>query len=127
MSIEMSVDPGSWSYEPPGSARFATRCRGFRLAGQILCGPVRGLGEPRDDLVQAALVGLVKAVDRFDPGRGVVFSTFVVPTIMGELRRHFRDKTWPVHVPRRGKDLYTAVGAVVDELDRGAGPVAVGR
>jgi hypothetical protein len=72
-------------------------------------------------LVQAALVGLVKAVDRFDPGRGVVFSTFAVPTIMGELRRHFRDKTWLVHVPRRGKDLYTAVGAVVDELTAALG------
>src|SRR4029450_2588039 len=78
-------------------------------------------GEPRDDLVQAALVGLVKAVDRFDPGRGGGFSTFAVPTILGELRRHFRDKTWPVHVPRRGKDLYMAVGAVVDELTAGVG------
>jgi RNA polymerase sigma-B factor len=78
-------------------------------------------GELRDDLLQAASVGLVKAVDRYDPDRGVVFTTFALPTIMGELRRHFRDRTWSVHVPRRGKDLYTTVAAVVDELTAALG------
>lgn len=73
-------------------------------------------GETRDDLVQVACVGLVHAVDRFDPSRGVAFSTFAVPTIVGELRRHFRDKTWSVHVPRRGKELYQAVGSVIEDL-----------
>jgi RNA polymerase sigma-B factor len=73
-------------------------------------------GEAREDLVQVASVGLVHAVNRFDPGRGVAFSTFAVPTIVGELRRHFRDKTWSVHVPRRGKELYQAVGAVIEDL-----------
>jgi RNA polymerase sigma-B factor len=73
-------------------------------------------GEPREDLVQVAGVGLVHAVNRFDPARGVAFSTFAVPTIVGELRRHFRDKTWSVHVPRRGKELYQAVGAVIEDL-----------
>jgi RNA polymerase sigma-B factor len=89
---------------------------GFAWLARYCAGRFAHRGEPRDDLVQAALVGLVKAVDRFDPGRGVAFTTFAVPTIMGELRRHFRDRTWSVHVPRRGKDLYTAVGMVVDEL-----------
>ncbi len=73
-------------------------------------------GESREDLVQVASVGLVHAVNRFDHTRGVAFSTFAVPTIVGELRRHFRDKTWSVHVPRRGKELYQAVGAVIEDL-----------
>ena len=73
-------------------------------------------GEPLDDLVQVAMVGILKAVERFDPGYGVVFSTFAVPTVVGELRRHFRDKTWSIHVPRRAKELYQTVSGVVDEL-----------
>jgi RNA polymerase sigma-B factor len=73
-------------------------------------------GERGDDLRQVALLGLVKAVDRFDPERGAAFSTFAVPTIVGELRRHFRDKTWSVHVPRRAKELYQTVAGVTDDL-----------
>jgi RNA polymerase sigma-B factor len=75
-----------------------------------------GRGERVEDLLQVALLGLVKAVDRFDPNRGVVFSTFAVPTIAGELRRHFRDKTWPVHVPRRAKDNNVLVADVTGDL-----------
>jgi RNA polymerase sigma-B factor len=75
-------------------------------------------GEPLDDLVQVATVGVLKAVDRFDPDYGVVFTTFAVPTITGELRRHFRDKTWSVHVPRRAKELYQSVSGVAEELSQ---------
>ena len=65
--------------------------------------------EPLDDLVQVARLGLVKASRRFDPMRGVAFTTFAVPTIVGELRRHFRDKTWVVRPPRDVQELYMAV------------------
>jgi RNA polymerase sigma-B factor len=75
-------------------------------------------GEPLDDLVQVAMVGVVKAVDRFDPAFGTVFTTFAVPTITGELRRHFRDRTWSVHVPRRAKELYQSVSGVAEELSQ---------
>ena len=73
-------------------------------------------GEPLDDLVQVAMLGVLKAVERYDPDYGAAFATFAVPTIVGELRRHFRDTTWAVHVPRRAKDLQHTVKVAVDEL-----------
>jgi RNA polymerase sigma-B factor len=68
-----------------------------------------GRGEPIDDLVQTAMVGLIKAVDRFDPARGTDFTGFAIPTIVGEIRRHFRDRTWDVRVPRRLQELRIAI------------------
>ncbi len=73
-------------------------------------------GEPMDDLVQVAQLGLLKAVERFDPSHKVVFSTFAVPTVTGELRRHFRDHTWPVRVPRRVKELYLELSSSIESL-----------
>jgi RNA polymerase sigma-B factor len=78
-------------------------------------------GEPQDDLVQVATVGLIHAVDRFDPERGFDFLSFAVPTIVGEVRRHFRDASWSVHVPRRLKELHTAVGSASSELSQSLG------
>ncbi|WP_378738149.1 SigB/SigF/SigG family RNA polymerase sigma factor [Nocardia brasiliensis] len=75
-----------------------------------------GRGENFDDLLQTARVGLVAAVDRFDPEYGASFVSFAVPTIMGEVRRHFRDFTWAVRVPRRLKELQLKIGPTVDLL-----------
>ena len=73
-------------------------------------------GEPFDDLLQVARLGLLKAVDRYDPAHGVQFGAFATPTILGELRRHFRDYTWSVHVPRRAKDMRSSVNEQLDHL-----------
>jgi RNA polymerase sigma-B factor len=70
-----------------------------------------GRGEPVDDLVQVARLGILKAVERYDPSVGVPFSAYARPTVAGELRRHFRDTTWSVHVPRGLKDLHSGLGA----------------
>jgi RNA polymerase sigma-B factor len=73
-------------------------------------------GEPLEDLVQVASVGLINAIDRFEPERGNPFLGYAVPTITGEVRRHFRDKTWSVCVPRRQKDLYGSVNKIIEDL-----------
>ncbi len=78
-------------------------------------------GEPLDDLVQVASLGLIKAVDRFDPTRGVAFSTYATHTIVGELKRHFRDKGWAVRAPRRMQELYLSLGKVVASLGQELG------
>jgi RNA polymerase sigma-B factor len=78
-------------------------------------------GEPLEDLVQVASVGLMNAVDRFDPELGHQFLSFAIPTITGEIRRHFRDKTWSVRVPRRLKDLHLSINGVVAELSHQIG------
>lgn len=75
-------------------------------------------GEPFDDLLQVARIGLLKAVDRFDVTMGVPFGAYATPTIMGELRRHFRDHTWSLHVPRRAKDLRPAVNVTIEQLTK---------
>ncbi|RMI31477.1 SigB/SigF/SigG family RNA polymerase sigma factor [Nocardia stercoris] len=75
-----------------------------------------GRGEWDDDLMQVARIGVIHAVDRFDPTRGSSFVAFAVPTVMGEVRRHFRDKTWAVRVPRRTKEIQLMIGDTVERL-----------
>lgn len=75
-----------------------------------------GRGEPTEDLVQVGAIGLVKAIDRFELEKGVELSTYAVPTIVGEIRRHFRDRTWGIHVPRRLKELSMRLARTRDEL-----------
>jgi RNA polymerase sigma-B factor len=80
-----------------------------------------GRGERHDDLLQVALVGLLKAVERFEPDRGLAFSSFATPTIEGELKRHFRDKRWAVRVPRRLQEQMLEVNQSVAALAQRAG------
>jgi RNA polymerase sigma-B factor len=76
----------------------------------------RHRGVADDDLVQVAMIGLLKAVERFDPDRGVSFATFATPTVLGELRRYFRDSTWAVRVPRQLQERVLAIGTAVGPL-----------
>ena len=73
-----------------------------------------GRGEPMDDLVQVGSIGLVLAIERFDMERGVKFTTYAVPTIVGEIQRHFRDRAWAVHVPRRMKELSLKLARTIE-------------
>jgi RNA polymerase sigma-B factor len=81
----------------------------------------RNRGEPLDDLVQVATIGLIKSVDRFDLERGVEFSTYATPTIVGEIKRHFRDKGWAIRVPRRLQELKLSLTKATSELSQKLG------
>ncbi len=96
----------------------ATLIEGHLGLVEYLARRFAGRGEPLDDLVQVATIGLVKAVDRFDPEREVEFSTYATPTIVGELKRHFRDKGWAVRVPRRLQELNLRLGSVIGRLSQ---------
>jgi RNA polymerase sigma-B factor len=74
--------------------------------------------EPLDDLLQVASLGLIKAIDRFEPGRGTKFTSYAAPTILGELKRHFRDKGWSLHVPRDLQERTLAVSRATEELSK---------
>jgi RNA polymerase sigma-B factor len=78
-------------------------------------------GEPYDDLVQVGTIGLIKAVDRFDLERGVEFSTYATPTIIGEIKRHFRDKGWAIRVPRRLQELRMSIATATADLSQSLG------
>ena len=90
--------------------------RGYLPVAQHIARRFANRGEPLDDLVQVATVGLINAIDRFSPERGTDFFSFAVPTISGEVRRHFRDLGWSMRVPRRLKDLHVSINGVVSEL-----------
>ena len=85
---------------------------------RFLASKFKNRGEPLDDLLQVGTIGLIKAIDRFDPDRGLEFTTFATPTIMGEIKRHFRDKGWSVRVPRRLQELSAKVNQTTDDLTR---------
>ena len=81
----------------------------------------RNRGEPLEDLVQVGTIGLIKSVDRFDTDRGVEFSTYATPTIIGEIKRYFRDKGWAIRVPRRLQELRMQIGTATAELTQSLG------
>jgi RNA polymerase sigma-B factor len=121
LSLDVAVAQYSRTRDPALRATIVER--GAWLARRV-ARRFADTSEPFDDLCQVAMIGLVKAVDRYDPAFGVRFGTFATPTILGELRRHFRDHTWAVHVPRGAKDLRMQVNTAVDELTShlGRGP-----
>lgn len=102
-----------------------------RLRGEIivLCLPLTehiarrfsGRGEPYDDLLQVARVGLIQAIDRFDPHAGSELLSFAVPTVMGEVRRHFRDRAASIRVPRRSRELHSQILDAREELSQERG------
>ena len=83
---------------------------------RFIANKFKNRGEPIDDLIQVGYLGLLKAIDRFDPSRGLEFTTFATPTIMGEIKRHFRDKGWSVRVPRRLLRISATVSLDTDPL-----------
>jgi RNA polymerase sigma-B factor len=107
------------------SARDALVERFLPLARKLARRYERG-AEPFDDLFQVASMGLVKAIDRFDPDRGIAFSSYAVPTMLGELKRHFRDCGWAAHVPRGTQELVLKLNDVADRLtgELGRSPTA---
>jgi RNA polymerase sigma-B factor len=104
------------AHEDP-AAREALVVRHRPLA-EYLARRFQGRGEPVDDLIQVAMIGLLKAIDRFDADRGVKFATYATATIVGELKRHFRDRGWSVRVPRRLQEMGLQVSKVVGELSQ---------
>jgi RNA polymerase sigma-B factor len=105
--------------DPDDPRRRAMRERlvaGFLPVAQHIAARYRGRGEPLDDLEQVAAVGLLKAVDRYDARHERYFLSYAIPTITGEVQRHFRDRTWAMRVPRALKDLQGPVRQAVTDL-----------
>ena len=128
-------EPGEYAYLVAVQRRYATLAAddpdrpqlreqlisGYLPLAERLARRFAGRGEPLEDLVQVASVGLIHAVDRFDPERGADFLSFAVPTITGELRRYFRDHGWSMRVPRQLKDLHLAIRNTQAELSQQLG------
>jgi RNA polymerase sigma-B factor len=111
-----------YHHEGDPAAREALVERFLPLARQLARRYQRA-GEPLDDLIQVASLGLLKAIERFDPARETAFSSFAVPTILGELKRHFRDKGWSVRVPRDLQELAVKVDRTSEDMGRELGRV----
>src|SRR3954454_16707893 len=109
---------------PAGTDRDRVRARLIELyipLAEYLARRFRNRGEQFDDLAQVANVGLIKSVDGFDPGRGAAFTSYAIPMIVGELKRHFRDKGWDVRVPRRLQELRLEISKISGDLAQNLG------
>ena len=95
----------------------ACTCRSWSTSRAGSC----NRGEPFDDLLQVGTIGLIKAIDRFDTDRGVEFSTYATPTIVGEIKRHFRDRGWAIRVPRRLQELRLSITTATADLTQQLG------
>ncbi len=115
---EFAALPPDHPERPALRAKLVT---GYLPVVQHIARRFAGRGEPLDDLEQAGTVGLLNAVDRFEPARGIDFLSYAVPTITGEIRRHFRDRTWSMRVPRRLKDLQSAINGAIGPLSQELG------
>ena len=102
--------------DPRWPDRRAAAIEAWLPLAQHLARRYNGRGEPLDDLVQVATMGLIKAIDRFDANRGIDFVGFAIPTIAGEIKRHFRDRTWSIRVPRRLQELRLAISGANNDL-----------
>jgi RNA polymerase sigma-B factor len=116
--VEMAALPPD---HPDRAALRSKLVTGYLPVVQHIARRFAGRGEPVDDLEQAGTIGLINAVDRFEPDRGVDFLSYAVPTITGEIRRHFRDRTWSMRVPRRLKDLQSSINGAVGPLSQELG------
>ena len=120
LSVELASESQLWEQfsrtrDPAIREELARRYLSFARG---LAMRYRGASESVDDLIQVASLGLISAIDRFDPERGTPFAAFAAPTILGELKRHFRDRVWTVRVPRGLHDQMAAVDKAVTELTR---------
>ncbi|MEJ2870724.1 SigB/SigF/SigG family RNA polymerase sigma factor [Actinomycetospora sp. OC33-EN08] len=110
--------------EPGSPARLRLRdelVRGHLPVAQHIARRFSRRGEPEEDLEQVATLGLINAVDRYDPARGTDFLSYAVPTITGEVRRHFRDQAWSMRVPRRLKDLNVTLSSAMSQMSQSLG------
>ncbi len=113
------VELAAMANDDPGRARLRDQLVEIHLPlVEYLARRFRNRGEPLDDLVQVATIGLIKSVDRFDLERAVEFSTYATPTIVGEIKRHFRDKGWAIRVPRRLQELKLSLTKATSELSQ---------
>jgi RNA polymerase sigma-B factor len=118
----MFIELSAMSEDDPARARLRDELVEAHLPlVEYLARRFRNRGEPLDDLVQVATIGLIKSVDRFDLDRGVEFSTYATPTIVGEIKRHFRDKGWAIRVPRRLQELKLSLTKATSELSQKQG------